>query len=179
MFDEVDDRENQVQATDEESYVRTTEWYNPTDDDVVLELHVDTPGLTTRKVRFRSGEVPKPLTYRERTGNIKAVVRAKSSTILSSDYDNAIQKVVNGVIVSGLAPQLKKQGCKVTPKLAPALDTQRQQQILVDRAAQVAIEQKAIAEIQLRETQAELARVKAALEAHNSTTTQNQKLKKD
>src|ERR1017187_287039 len=101
MFDE-----DMAVHVEEDGVVRNTEWFNPTDKEFVIEIHVETP---------KSGRKPsieKPLLYRERTGNILFRIKPGETKQLSSDHDNAIQKVRDGVVVSGLCPPLVNKGQK-------------------------------------------------------------------
>jgi hypothetical protein len=167
-FGDFDDRENQVLREDDDVTVHNTKWHNPTDHDVTLELHIETPGLTTRKVRLRRDGVPdKPLTHRERTGNVRAIIKAGQTIELSSEFDNAIQKVdpETNTIVSGLAPQLQNMGKKVLPKIASALDVQRQEALNAEKATNIAIEEKAIAEMKLKDALAKVAHLEATVNA--------------
>ena len=162
-----DDSENQVIEDEGDSFVHTTEWCNLTDNDVILELHVKTP-MNVRHVREG---IDKRLTHREKTGNIIVTVPSKGSVVLSSDYDNAIQRVRNGIIMQGQAPQLVNKGKKITPKIHDSLNAQLQREMTAARETQIALEGKAIAELKLKETTEELARVKAANAAHETSLT--------
>lgn len=144
MFEESE--ENQVVAADEESIMRTTEWYNPTDDTVTLDLHVATPS-NTRKVPLGSGL--KPLTFRERTGKVRYVIGPKKTALIPSEFDNAIQVVRDGFIQSGLGPQLVNKGSKEQPKMHHALDVERAAKKAALTEAQIAYQAKAESDVRL------------------------------
>jgi len=140
MFDSA---ENEVISSDLDSVVRNTEWFNPTEDTVVLELHVATPS-NTRKVQVARGD--KPLTFREKTGKVKYMIGPKKTAFIPSEYDSAIQVVRDGVIQSGLGPQLVNKGYKEAPKMHHALDVERAEKQAALTEAQMAFKAKAEAE---------------------------------
>lgn len=79
-----------------------TEWFNPLEQEQCVDV--------------REGDSPRPTRYRVPPGGSK---------MIPSKYDNVVQRVYNGVIIGGQAPQLIKRNV-VGPmdKLAPELDTE-------------------------------------------------------
>src|SRR6266487_3273027 len=84
---------------DASNFAKLTEWYNPTDKDIVLRICVGathTGGCAFQKFRFKS----------------------KDTTSVPSEYDVAVQKLDpntvkedgSGVIIGGLSPHLKRVG---------------------------------------------------------------------
>lgn len=76
-----------------------TRWHNP----------LDVP----QRVDIRHGDEPRPTRF---------TIKPGETVEIPSRYDYAIQVVQNGVIVGGLAPQLRKMGSEA--QLDPALDTE-------------------------------------------------------
>jgi hypothetical protein len=160
MFDNAD---NEIHENPEDAIQRTTEWHNPTLDQIVLEIHVQTPGKNSRRPNKANGD--KPLTFRERTGNLRYVIKSMESVTIPSEYDQAIQRVRDGVIVSGLAPQLKNMGRKDVVKVHDALNSALQEKLKAKSEAQIAYGEKAEAEAKLAVAQAELAKLQAIASA--------------
>lgn len=82
-----------------------------------------------------------------------------------SDYDRAIQRVENGQIVAGLAPQLVKVGSEPIP-LHPALDTQEAARREAERAAIEAYKQRTAADAAAVAAGEKAAAAKAKAEAN-------------
>lgn len=154
--------ENDIVTADAESIARNTEWYNPTEDTVVLELHVATPSpATTRHPIISRGD--KPLTFRERTGKMKYVIGPKKTALISSEFDKAIQVVRDGVIQSGMGPQLVNKGWQEAPKMHHSLDVAKAERLAAQTAEQIAYKAKAESEVKLALALAKLAELEEKL----------------
>ena len=139
--------------------IKTTDWYNPTEDTITLILNVETP---TNRRKVREGSTDKPLSYFEKTGNRKIVIKSKQTVTILSEFDNAIQTVREGFIIKGLAPQLVNKGAKVTPKIHPSLDGITAERNAAQAEAVIAVKAQAAAAVRITELTEELARMKAA-----------------
>jgi hypothetical protein len=116
-----------------------TMWRNPTDADIYLELHKETPthgpSIADRLRQFEQStgtrldpkeyDMQRPGTraWQEKTGKRLFVVKANGgTTLIPSEYDRAIQDVKDGVVMGGLGSNLDRLGCESRPVLHPALD---------------------------------------------------------
>jgi len=91
-----------------------TIWENPTKQIVTLRLWIDAAGHKFSQKQWAEGTRPRK--YKD------VVVPPGGSIRLEKIYDQAVQFTdKNGVIQSGLAPQLKKRGREPAP-MHPALD---------------------------------------------------------
>lgn len=160
---------------------RDTIWRNPLDHDVVLDLHVGTkpsPVFNSEGKRIRPD-----LTWEERNGVHRYVIKAGHTRAIPKEFDKAIQDVRNGVIVGGLGPRLERVGDQERPKLHPSLDDglakhkalieeataalsekKRQEEALLIAQAKLAEAEKQLAERQASAAKA-AAETKAAAEA--------------
>lgn len=118
----------------EETY---TQWHNPLKQEQIVDIFHDNDSMPTR--------------YRWKAGETKS---------LPSRFDHAIHRVHNGVIIGGLAPQLRKVGSSA--KLDPALDHLAQQKKEAAASAAAALLQQRAAAAAMVE--AEAMRVSAAEE---------------
>ena len=109
-----------------------TMWRNPTERDIYLELHHETPkhGIP---IAARVAHLPPEerdhtkrgtKAWEEYTGKKLFVVKAKGGTaLIPSEYDRAVQDVnKDNVIMGGLGTPLERMGCETRPVLHPALD---------------------------------------------------------
>lgn len=161
-----------------------TTWYNPTDRDVRLDLHVETPkphqgsGPPTAfsEGRRTPTDTKREGVFNERRGTKLFIVKARAEKVIPSEFDGAIQKVKDGVVMSGLAPQLLNKGLKELPKVHASLDVALQneraatarakdlmleKQALIDAQASQAAELEALREI-VRKQNEEKAELQAA-----------------
>jgi hypothetical protein len=117
-----------------------TEWHNPTDRDVVVEVHV---GTDAKNALWRKWFNAAPPAKRQEmmTGLRVFVIKANSTRMIPSEYDLAIQRTQcihpqchkkrdqcrnvdhPRVVVSGLAPQLVCRRWEKVPSLHQNLDT--------------------------------------------------------
>lgn len=137
-----------------------TQWENPTDRDVVLELHKETPKhgrpIAERVPPNLVGEAAKLRAWEEQTGKRRFVIRAKGSAFIPSEYDRAIQDVRDGQIVGGFGPQLINAGAEERPILSPALDAAYAKNRELLDMAQKALHEKVAAEQALALAQGQL-----------------------
>lgn len=159
---------------DTEETVEETVWHNPTEHDVVLDLYV---GIQPNLRRFvLSG---KKLTWEQRTGKRRYIIRAKTSRAIPSEFDQGIQQMQcldpehsqrpfdcrdrthRKMIVGGLAPHsLVKGGMQHRPLISQALvDSYDQEQKLRNKIADGLIDQSK-KDIELKAAQEELARLR-------------------
>jgi hypothetical protein len=158
-LDEVDEYSEHPEET------RNTLWENPTDRDVVMDLHVGTMPL------YGSG--PRPTlhpsgaTREQRLGVKQFVVKAGKTREIPSEFDVGVQhrecmspectskklycanKSHPSNIVGGLGPQLINRGMKVRPRLHPALDTAHQELSEMQDRAKMALERETAAKNEL------------------------------
>jgi hypothetical protein len=142
-----------------------TEWYNPTDRDVVLEVHIGTdPKNSLWRKSFLEASPAKR--QEMRSGNRIFIVRAGKSREISSEYDLAIQRTHclhpqctakkdcckdldhPRVVVAGLAPQLQCMKWHRVPSLSANLDQARAQAEAAVQALSTATTQKIAAELE-------------------------------
>lgn len=121
---------------DVEETVEETIWVNPSDADVVLDLYVGIP-----QVIRKPSKTGKALTWEQRTGKRRYIIRAHSERSIPSEFDMAIQhhqcqegecsqapfscknKKHRRMIVGGLAPhQLIMKGMQHRPAVSQSLD---------------------------------------------------------
>jgi hypothetical protein len=123
---------------DHQETVAETIWHNPTEKDVVLDLYVGIPNNLRGLVR--SG---KRLTWEQRTGKRRYIIKAKSRRAIPSEFDMAIQhmqcqdpsgecsqkpfecknRAHRRTIIGGLAPHtLVMEGLQHRPTVSDALD---------------------------------------------------------
>jgi hypothetical protein len=119
-----------------------TEWYNPTDQDVVLELHVGTdPKNLVWLKAYRESTAAKRLEMK--SGNRIMIVKAGQTRMVPAEFDLAIQRTHclhpqctakkdlckdldhPRVVAGGLAPQLLCKRWHRVPSLAANLDIAR------------------------------------------------------
>ncbi len=135
--------------------VRTnTTWVNPTDTLLKINVHVgSTPGNPSGRAQY--------------------IFPPRGETIVPSEFDAAFHDVRDGLVVGGLAPQLRKKGSP--DELHPALDIARSQEKAAAIQAEAALVARAAADSALvssvalgqaaRETQAAQAKVAEAVDA--------------
>jgi hypothetical protein len=160
---------------DTEETVEETVWYNPTDHDVVLDLYV---GIQPNLKRFvLSG---RKLTWEQRTGKRRYIIKAKTHRAIPSEFDQGIQQMQcmeaehsqrpfdcrdrthRKMIVGGLAPHsLVKGGMQHRPVVSQALvDSYAKEQKLKDAIATGLIE-KSKKDLELQDAQRELEQLRA------------------
>jgi hypothetical protein len=158
--------ENEVSNfEDQPDETRATLWENPTDVDVVMDLHVGTMplyGNGPRPTLHPSGK-----TREQRLGVKQYVVKAHKTREIPSEFDVGVQhrectspectskklyctdKSHPSNIVGGLGPQLFNCGMKVRPRLSPALDTAHQELSEMHARAKEALERETAAKNEL------------------------------
>jgi hypothetical protein len=108
-----------------------TLWRNPTQHDIGLELHHETPKPgpsiadrvahlepSERDIKRRGSKA-----WEEHTGKRFFLVKANGGTaLIPAEYDRAVQDVKDGVIMGGLGTLLERMGTEHRPILHPALD---------------------------------------------------------
>lgn len=152
------DDEDDLQEEEKSPY---TTWHNPTDTDVVLDLHVATP---TPHAGTGPGGAPRERKkhgqLNEKTGTKRFIIKARGECIIPAEFDQAIQKVTDGIIQCGLAPQLINRGVKILPKLHVALDVAEQKRKETVEAMRKAVLDRAAAAEELATSQAQLAQLR-------------------
>lgn len=157
--------------------VEETIWQNTTDRDVVLDLYVGVPPLVNLRAAIRSG---KRLTWEQRTGKRRYIIRARSERAIPSEFDTAIQqhqclepecsqrplackdKTHRHAVVGGLAPkQLVMKGCQHRPVISAALDDRHAAEQAAKEKTVEALLAKSENEVKLQQAQEELERLRA------------------
>lgn len=154
-----------------------TVWQNPNDQDVVLDLYVGIPLHIPRP-----SKTGRALTWEQRTGKRRYIIRAKSERAIPSEFDRAIQHIQcmeaecsqrpfdckdrghRWTIVGGLAPHnVIHKGMQHRPVLSPALDdiAMREQQEKENTIKALLSEQSSKRE--LERSQAEVEQLRAQL----------------
>lgn len=147
---------------------RQTEWFNPTDRDVVLQIHIGTdPKNALWRQAFLQASPARRLEMK--SGLRVLIVKAGQSKWIDSEYDYAIQRTRcfhpqcqskretcrdmehPRVVVSGLAPQLVCKRWKSAPRLEANLDQARAEAEAATQQLGVAEAKKLAAEIEARE----------------------------
>lgn len=192
------DPEDGEQYLDHPDETRDTMWKNPTDHDVVMDLHIGTNPLY--------GNGPRPTlhpfgkTREQRLGVKQFVVKAGQTKAIPSEFDVGIQhrecrhpdctskklycldKSHPSNIVGGLGPQLINLGMKVRPRLSPALDAMLSEKKEIEakaieafhakedaeRALQVSNGQLLLAQQKLAQREAEIAAKEKAFADHSA-----------
>lgn len=127
---------------DQQETVQETIWYNPTERDVLLKLHVGAKPVysDSQKARFREVRLKNPLQYKEwRSGERTLIIPARSERAISADFDQAIQQTQclepecvgfrlycrdrshHKQVMGGLGPQLINRNCQYRPLVHPSL----------------------------------------------------------
>lgn len=127
-----------------------TEWFNPTTKDVKLDIYTGQHGAGAEgKQRPRN-----------QSGRVRYIVPSLKSLKITSEYDQAIQKTRDGVVVAGMAPQLINQSVSPAPVVHPSLDPLEQARKEAAEKAQKALAEKSATEEALKLAEAD--RMRAA-----------------
>ena len=163
-----------------QDHVETAEetvWQNPGSEDVVLDLYIGIPMHVPRPAK-----TGRPLTWEQRTGKRRYIIRANSERAIPSEFDRAIQHIQcldaecsqrpfdckdrthRWVIVGGLAPNsLIRKGMQHRPALSPALDDIAMREQQEEKATIAALLSEQSSKRELARTQAELETLRAQL----------------
>ena len=156
-----------------------TEWYNPTKEDVVLEVHI---GTDPKNAIWRKAFLESSAAKRQemKSGNRIFIVKAGQTRMIPSEYDLAIQRThclhpqCNAkkdacrdldhprVVIAGLGPQLVCKTWHKVPSLSANLDQARSQAEAATSALMVASKQKVDAELETENARRLLEEAKAA-----------------
>jgi len=124
---------------------RETIWFNPTDKDCVLDVHIGTTPCYSKAAQEAWRRMRPEQKWEARTGRRRYVIKAGQTKAIPRDFDLEIQQTQcletsclqrplyctdpshHRIVVAGLGPQLVNRGWQEVPRLHPSLDTRAAQ----------------------------------------------------
>lgn len=171
-------------AFDFQETVQETVWFNPTDKDYVLDLHIGTRPIYTQAQRDRLKQMTPGQKREFLTGKRRFVIPAKSKRAISSDFDQGIQQTEclepecyaqrlycrdathHKQIMGGLGPHLVNMSVQHRPVVHPSLIEANANNEATKQKAYEALLAKQAADTALAIAQAKVLEAEAHAKAH-------------